>query len=107
MGREHSRGTTQVSYTRRLRLVTLFVLYNVKKTVCTTQYSEIYFATFTQTAQEGTSTDFCRVQFHQLLCTSLATSASLLSSVTAFLLIAVIICGIGEMSRFILYPCWV
>ena len=35
-------------------------------------------------AQEGTSTDFGRVQSQQLPCTSLAASASLLSSVTAF-----------------------
>ena len=34
-------------------------------------------------AQEGTSTGLCRVQFHRSLCTSLAASASLLSSVTA------------------------
>jgi hypothetical protein len=58
---------------------------------------------FTFTAQEGTSTDFGRAQSQQLLCASLAASASLLSSVTAFDLIGVIICGIGGMSRFIIY----
>lgn len=40
---------------------------------------------FTFTAREGTSTGFGRVQFHQLLCTSLAASVSLLSSVTALM----------------------
>jgi hypothetical protein len=39
---------------------------------------------FTQTAQEGTSTDFGRVQSQRLPCTSLAASANLLSSFTAF-----------------------
>jgi hypothetical protein len=53
----------------------------------------------TREAQEGTSTDFGRVQFQRFLCTSLAASASLLSSVTAFDLIAVIICGIEGLSR--------
>ncbi|KXK14210.1 MAG: hypothetical protein UZ14_CFX002001278 [Chloroflexi bacterium OLB14] len=58
--------------------------------------------TFTQTAQEGTSTDFGRVQFHHLLCTSLATSVNLLYSVTAFELIAVIIVKNRIMSRLII-----
>ena len=53
----------------------------------------------TRETQEGTSTDFGRVQFQRFLCTSLAASASLLSSVTAFDLIAVIICRIKGMSR--------
>ena len=40
---------------------------------------------FTVTAREGTSTDFGRVPFSAFRGTSLAASASLLSSVTAFI----------------------
>jgi hypothetical protein len=72
---------------------------NVENTVYATNVKRLTFHVFTQTAQEGTSTGFCRAQSQRFLCTSLAASAGLLSSVTAFNLVAVIICGIGGMSR--------
>ena len=63
-GRKDSRGTTQVSRTRRLRLAGRFVLTNISLprnagiAVWTTKRDTF----FTRTAQEGTSTDFGRVQ---------------------------------------------
>ncbi len=50
----------------------------------TTDVRLFTFDVFTREAREGTSTDFGRVQSQQHPCTSLAASASLLSSVTAF-----------------------
>jgi hypothetical protein len=60
---------------------------NVENTVQTTKRDTCNLTPdtlFTFTAQEGTSTGFGRVQSQRLFCTSLAASASLLSSVTAF-----------------------
>ena len=86
MGREEdSRGTTQIHYPSIAFWTTHFAPtiigcpVNAGIAVQTTRDS------FTRTAREGTSTDFRRVQFHRLLCTSLAASFSLLSSVTAFM----------------------
>jgi len=80
MGREgDSRGTTQVPRQKAGH----FVLTNISLP-CNAGIAVRTTLHFTQTAREGTSTDFGRVQFHRLLCTSLAASANLLSSVTAF-----------------------
>ena len=90
MGREEdSRGTTQIAhFVRHLAPTNIGFPDNAGIAVRTTKHDTWNLTPdtlFTRTAREGTSTGFGRVQFHQLLCTSLAASISLLSSVTALM----------------------
>lgn len=93
-GRKFTRGTTQIHLPSTTLRTMHFVPTNIGFpdnagiAVRTTKHDTWNLTPdtlFTRTAREGTSTAFGRVQFHQLPCTSLAASVSLLSSVTALM----------------------
>ena len=101
-GGSHSRGTTQISHPRRLRLVTLFVLTNISLPCNVGNTAQTTRSHSLARLERELQLDSVEHGFQPMPRASLTTSASLLSSVIAFYwgrLLSFIICKNGGLSR--------